>query len=1068
MNKIKYLTLCLILSVIYFLAAKLGLTFAFAQANVSPIWPPTGLAIAAVLFFGYQIWPAIFFAALAINLATSTPLIAATGIATGNTLEAVVGGFLILKFIGHYPFDSIKTTLTFSALILLATTISATLGVVSLLLTSVIDTQQMVLLWSTWWFGDAAGGLVFTPLLLTLLRKPRFVLNKTRGYELAALLACIALSTVMVFNPTFSGINGHHTFAFFLIPTIVWAALRFYQHGATAVIVFYSLAATYCTIQGVGPFVVADTNASLLLLQGFIAIMVVTVLTLSASVDETKRIEAQLHQTQNNLRQLVTERTQALNDTHKALNKAADHRKATDESMRKLLQASALPSNEQYLHNISKELAKIYHTQYAFIGVFSNSQKTSIRTLSVFSGDQHIDNFCYELYQTPCQDVLDLKMEFIEQDVAQLYPNDQLLVQMNIESYFGTPIIAPDNQILGIIVVMDTKPMQVDNWVAPILSLIANRVSFEIERDIANQELKLAASVFKETAEAIIICDAKRRIVRVNPAFSQITGYSAKETIGQTPSLFISGKHPQIFYESFWQAIDQTGSWQGEMWDKRKNGEIFPVWQTITAVCDQQGQVKQYISVFNDITSQKHAEEQIYHLAHFDILTGLPNRSLFIEQLQLAMEKAQREQQSLALLFMDLDHFKLINDSADHCAGDILLTQVAERLRKFVNDKVIISRLGGDEFTILIKNVEDDHQIKTLAQKILTQMSTPFKLDAIEVMVSASIGYCSYPKDAESAYELLKNADIAMYKAKEAGSKKYQRYHPQMNGKAQQRLQIEQELRIAIKEEQFVLHYQPQVQLSSHQVIGCEALVRWDHPQKGLLGPAYFIDIAEQSGLIVPLGNWILEAACLQFIRWQQQGINLAHVAVNLSARQFINHDLEKAVIRVLDKTGMNPSQLELELTESMLMENVEQTIDTMNRLKTMGIQLSIDDFGTGYSSMAYLKHFPIDKLKIDKSFINGLPNTSQDAAIVNSTISLAHGLGLTVIAEGVETAQQLNYLKAHACEEIQGYYFSIPYPGDDPRLHRKLEQNGLSGKRKSQLSQPRFLQKQHKPVLPD
>ncbi|NQZ12267.1 MAG: EAL domain-containing protein, partial [Algicola sp.] len=443
---------------------------------------------------------------------------------------------------------------------------------------------------------------------------------------------------------------------------------------------------------------------------------------------------------------------------------------------------------------------------------------------------------------------------------------------------------------------------------------------------------------------------------------------------------------------------------------------------------------------------REESRHEIYQLAHYDVLTGLPNRSLFIEQLDRALENARVSSQTLGLLFMDLDHFKLVNDSSGHSTGDLLLVQVAERLRKFVTNEIVISRFGGDEFTVLMKNIDSDQAIQALAEAILKELTPPFLLDCSEVMVSASIGYCCYPRDAQNAHELLKNADIAMYKAKEDGRQNIKQFAPKMHLKAKQRVEVEQQLRIALKQNQFVVHYQPQVALDSGEVIGCEALVRWQHPEKGMIPPDYFIPIAEESGLIVPLGDWVLEQACRQFMQWQQQGVKLNHIAVNLSPRQFANHDLEGVVKQVLSDTGMNAKNLELELTESMLMENVALTINTMNRLKLMGIQLSIDDFGTGYSSMAYLKHFPIDKIKIDKSFIDDLLVEPKDAAIVNATINLAHGLGLVVIAEGAETKEQVSYLQAHQCEEIQGYYFCRPYPADAPILMDIFEMETVAG----------------------
>jgi diguanylate cyclase (GGDEF)-like protein/PAS domain S-box-containing protein len=1040
MQKMKYITLCFTLTVVYFLAAKLGLLFAFEQANVSPMWPSTGLAIAALVHYGYRLWPVIFVGALAVNATTEISIIASIGIASGNALEAIVASFFIHKLLGGCPLKSVNNSFIFCVLLLAATTISATIGVTSLFLTYAINAEQITLLWITWWFGDAAGGLVFTPLLLVLANQ--LSISKSKYYEFAALCTCIIISAIIVFSPMTAHL--HYSLSFLLLPSIVWAALRFYQPGATITVAVYAMVAAISTANGISPFQGPDINTSLLILQSFIVIIVITALALAASADETRRAQAQLHESQNELSQLLNERTMALTDSHDQLNQAVDHRNASSQSIRKLLQASMLmlPSDEQYFNHISKELAQIYDTAFAFIGVFTDSRQKSIRTLSVWCKDKHADNFSYDLQGTPCQDLIDLKIELVAQDVQQKYPQDKMLVQMGIESYFGAPIVSVNNSMLGVVVVMDDQPMQINEWVKPVLNIIATRVSFEIEREQARQELKLAASVFRETAEAIIICDSQKRILRVNPAFSRITGFSPKEAIGQTPKLFSSEKHSAAFYQSFWYTIDTSGCWQGEVWDKRKNGETFPCWQTVTAVKNKQGQIKQYIGVFSDISSKKQAEEQIYQLAHFDILTGLPNRTLFIEKLTQVLEHSRINKQSLSLLFINLDHFKLVNNSSDHSTGDILLIHVAQRLRRFIDDHTVISRLGGDEFAILVKDVADEQQIAQLSHDILLELSAPFKLNSTDVIVSASIGYSSYPQDASSAHELLRNADIAMYKAKDGGRHKYQRYTANMDKQARQRVEIESELRHAITLKQFVLHYQPQVQLSTNKVTSCEALVRWNHPEKGILPPCYFIGVAEESGLIVPLGDWILEEACRQFVLWQQQGVMLSHIAVNLSARQFVNHDLVSCVERILKNNSMSGHQLELELTESMLMKNVDQTIATMNSLRTMGVQLSLDDFGTGYSSLAYLKHFPINKIKIDKSFIDDLPNAPEDEAIVKSTISLAHGLGLIVIAEGVENKAQADYLRRHHCEEVQGYYFSVPHAGDSAALHALFSHN--------------------------
>jgi len=1032
--------LCLAIATIYFLSAKLGLNFAFEQENTSPIWPPTGISIAAMVIYGYRIWPAIFFGALALNLSTGITISSAAGIAVGNSLESLLTVYLIYRFLPKYPFNSVRSTLLFSLFVLIGTTVSASIGVLSLLVSGIISSEDFYLLWSTWWLGDAVGGIVLTPFLLSLRQPMRFKVDLACTLEIALLVILSLFSALLVFNPWIESAQYRFDSSFLLIPTLAWASLRFYQHGATGLVLVFTFIAISSTLEGFGPFVAATNNQSLLLLQSFMAIIMITTLALASSVDENRRATLKLHTAHRTLEEKVTERTVDLRDSNQQLETEVSRRELSTESLKKLLAATTLPADENYFHAVTRELTNIYGTKYAFIGVLEPKQRMSIETVSVCANNQIIDNFEYQLPESPCCDVLNLEMEFIPCNVAALYPKDELLIEMGIDSYFGAPIISSDNKIAGIVVTMDTKPMEIGEWIKPMLGLIASNISFELERNEAKQALQLAASVYDEAIDAIIIYDEHRNIVRANKAFSNITGYQETEVIGRDSSLLNSGKQDNLFYQQFWHSLNSTGSWQGEIWNKKKNGEIFPCWETITVVKDKENNIKRYISIFSDISAKKRTEEKIYYLAHYDILTGLVNRTYFVEILEQEIENAELAGQSLALLFLDLDHFKHINDTSGHSTGDILLTKVAERLNKFVSKEVIISRLGGDEFTLLLKNTQSIQQVESLASDVLRELCIPYQLNTQEVILSASIGFCNYPEDATGVQELFKNADIAMYKAKADGRNKFKRFVPLMNFEAQQRVKIENEIRVGLENNQFEIYYQPQIELQTMKVIGCEALVRWNHPVMGLLTPNTFIPVAEESGLIVPMGDWILEEVCQQFVSWEKQGIRLQQIAVNLSARQFNNHDLEGSVQEILDRTGMPAHHLELELTESMLMENVEETISIMNKLRNLGISLSIDDFGTGYSSLAYLKHFPIDKLKIDRSFVNDVLSSPQDATIIKTTINLAQGLGLKTIAEGVETLEQLDYLKNNGCEEMQGYYFCRPLAAGSEKLIKLLD----------------------------
>ncbi len=1019
----------LLLATAYYLAARLGLSLAFEQANTSPVWPPTGIAVAAVLYFGLRAWPGIFAGAFLANLSTGVSGSVALEIAAGNSLEAIVAGFLILRLVDRFPFSRVAQVVKFVAVVMFATTISASIGITSLALAGAVGEASFWPLWSTWWLGDAVGALVVTPLLLTWVELPRPTWSPQRSAEIIGLiLVSFACATLVFSEWLFIGAT-HYPLAFIFLPLLIWTAIRFKRHGATLFVVALSVIAILGTLQDLGPFVRDSANESLLLLQGFMGTLTVTSLILVASIEERLRADARAQEAHQQLERRVQERTEALREANTALEAEIDEHEQSAEALRSLLSATGLSTDEEFFRGCTKDLARIYRAKFALVGVFADDTRRSIRTLAVWTGDSFADNFVYDLEGTPCQDVLNLDIELVPRDAARHYPDDDLLVQMGVDSYFGAPLISPSNTLMGLLAVMDTGPMSPQSWIKPVLGIFANRIALELERKTAADELTLAAGVFNDSSEAIMITDRDTRILRVNPAFSRITGYSAADVIGKTPRLLRSGQHNAQFYQALWDSLLRDGVWQGEVWDRRRDGEVFPVWQTITAVRGNSGNVLQYISVFSDITEKKLSEERIFHLAHYDVLTGLPNRVSFHDQFEHALLHAQRHGEQIALLFLDLDQFKLINDASGHPAGDELLKQVAVRLKELIRKEDTVARLGGDEFTVLLSELHSSGDAATVAEKILHEIARPFRLDYTEVVMSASIGISTFPNDGSDAATLLKNADTAMYRAKEKGRNNFQFYTIEMNTRALERLNLESAMRRALKHDEFLLHYQPQVSVSTGRITGCEALVRWQHPDEGLIAPGVFIPVAEDSGLIVALGEWVMNTACRQHVQWRQEGLQPLRVSVNLSGRQFMRHDLVQMVRRTLDSTGIDPQFLELELTESMIMEHVKETIETLHALRDMGVRLSVDDFGTGYSSMAYLKRFPINKLKIDRSFIRDLATDADDAAIVSATIAMGHNLNLTVNAEGVESEEQLAFLKQHGCDEIQGYYFCRPVP---------------------------------------
>ena len=549
------------------------------------------------------------------------------------------------------------------------------------------------------------------------------------------------------------------------------------------------------------------------------------------------------------------------------------------------------------------------------------------------------------------------------------------------------------------------------------------------EQKQTQRQMELAASAFENMAEAIMVTDAENRIISVNRAFTEITGYEFEEVEGKDPKLLSSGHHEPGFFQSLWSALRENGSWRGEIWNRRKGGALYLEWLTITIIRDHSERINRYVGVFADITEQRAAMDRIEYLAHHDPMTGLPNRALLGDRLQQYLLQAERSNEPIAVIFLDLDRFKTVNDSLGHSVGDELLREVAERLRRCVRESDTVARLGGDEFVVVLPEVEDAEGVTRVVRAIIEIVSRPMEISGNAIQMTPSIGISLYPQDGSNVNTLLKNADNAMYHAKSAGRSTYCYFSAEMNVRARERFRIETELRDALINQEFVLYYQKQVDSFSCAIVGAEALLRWQHPQRGLLAPGQFLEVAEESGLIVPIGQWVLQEACRQSKLWLQSGHPL-RIAVNLSAKQFKQGmGVLTMVTEALEETALPGCFLELELTESLLVEPNNETLSTLHGLKALGVRLSLDDFGTGYSSLSYLKRYPINQLKIDKGFVDGVSNDPDDRAITEAVIALARSLKLDTVAEGVETEAQLATLRELGCGKIQGYYFGRPVP---------------------------------------
>jgi diguanylate cyclase (GGDEF)-like protein/PAS domain S-box-containing protein len=561
------------------------------------------------------------------------------------------------------------------------------------------------------------------------------------------------------------------------------------------------------------------------------------------------------------------------------------------------------------------------------------------------------------------------------------------------------------------------------------------------ERDEAllrsRKDLNLARKVIEASMDGIMIVGADGLAEFVNPAFTRTTGYEPEEIIGKNPRILKSGRQDEGFYRHMYDTLTRQDYWQGEIWNRRKNGEIFPEWLTINVIRDEDGAISQYAAIFSDITERKKTEERIKNLAYFDVLTGLPNRRLFTDRLQIAIANAHRHNLPLAIMFLDLDLFKRINDSLGHGVGDQVLVETAARVAHCIREGDTVARLGGDEFTILLPEIDHMEDAAKLAERVIAQVKQPFMIDDHELYVTTSVGIAVYPEDGTTVETLIKNADTAMYRAKDLGRNSYQMYTPAMNARSFERLAMEASLRHAVRRGEFKLVYQVKVDLGTGHMSGVEALVRWHHPEMGLVSPVDFIPLAEDMGVISEIGEWVLMEACRQCKAWHDLGLPSVRIAVNVSALQFRETKVPEVVARALQQSGLDPQYLELELTETVLMQRVDEVVVVLRELRAMGIRISIDDFGTGYSSLSYLKRMPIDALKVDRSFVNDIFGdddtvTDEGAEIVSTIINLAHNLKLKAIAEGVETAKQAEFLRSKGCDEVQGFLISRPVSAED------------------------------------
>jgi diguanylate cyclase (GGDEF)-like protein/PAS domain S-box-containing protein len=670
---------------------------------------------------------------------------------------------------------------------------------------------------------------------------------------------------------------------------------------------------------------------------------------------------------------------------------------------------------------------RLHESEFRIRGILENTQEGFVQVDTAMCIVEVNPAYCAMLGRNREMVIGQKITEFFTPESVRIYEREMKKRAAGIRSSYVVAIAQPDGEL-----------RHCEFHGTPIYDRAGHRVgAFGLVTDITDRMaheayVRQAVAVFENTAEGVTLTDTKGRILSINPAFTRITGYTEADVVGQTPAVMQSGRHEPSFYQDMWSELDKNGHWQGEIWNRRKNGEIYPEWLTISAVRSPEGQVQSYIGVFSDISHIKRSEEELQRLANYDPLTGLANRLLLAAQLEHALDRASRHHEQLAVMELDLDGFKNVNDTLGHPAGDKLLQVIADRIKETLRGEDIVARLGGDEFAVVLESLDDVGDVELVAQKVIDAIAPPIDLDGQLARVTCSIGIAMFPGDGSDATTLMKAADTALYVSKREGRNTYRYYSSAMAESVRRRHEVEQGLRRAIECDELELWYQPQVNIGSGRIVGAEALVRWRHPEKGIVPPGEFLPVAADTGLILPLGEWVLRNACRQAKAWKDAGLGIDHVSVNVDGQQIVRSDFVAIVERLLEETGLPPTMLELEITESFLLENAENGMGTVMRFAEMGVDIAIDDFGTGYSSLSYLKYLRADCLKIDKSFVDDLPADAISAAIIRAIISLGRGLGFTLVAEGVETAAQLAYLRSVGCDLVQGYLLSRPVPADE------------------------------------
>ena len=1075
--------LILLLGLAYLLLGAAGLLLAIPPGYASPVFPAAGLALAASLQFGPRVLPAIWLGSSLLNVGhawlsgtlSPTTLAVALAIGVGASLQAWAGAWLVRRWQGS-AWRALEQEQDAFRFLLLggvgAGLVSPTVGVSAMTLAGVIAPAGAPYTWWNWYVGDVLGMLVFAPLTLCFLNWRDHLWSERLRRTVLPVLLTLALAILAFWgtarweaqsqanalgddgdfialgiadrlighreilaslrhfveaNPDFSFVQFERFTRRTLQDNPDIFALSYNDLVSDAERLAFE--ARISELSPLGPFQITERDAERRLIRALTRPEYVTVRYIVPLAGNKPAVGFDIHSEPIRRRAIERARaTDAMAVTAPIL--------LVQESQQRVGLLELLPIEAQSRVGVDVEVEGSNRHQGFAVGVIKVDEMIDIATrgrvppgLNFHLTDVEADPEKALLYRSGERVAGPSPAPAGTADWSthlRMGDRDWLLVVSVNEDYRQAhrPWLA---WAVGVVGLLFATLLQV------LMLGMTGRTAI-IQRK--NDQLLLAEKVFVNSGEAIAVTDAAGRVLSTNPAFTQVTGYTAEEIRGDTLRRLQSGRQSPAFYQEFWRRLLTEGQWQGEIWNRRKSGEIYPEWLTISAVRNTAGETIQYVASFTDITATKAAQERIEFLAYHDPLTNLPNRLLGLDRIGQAIAHGQRHGSQMALLLMDLDKFKLVNDSYGHSAGDRLLQAVADRLRLAVRQEDSLCRISGDEFLIVLFEVADNHGISTKSEAILRDLSRPFEIDGRHLSTSSSIGIAVFPADGSDAETLMRNADTALYEAKRGGRNTYRFFDERMNLDVVHYVRTRDELQQAIDREEFVLHYQPQIRLGqageADRVVGAEALVRWRHPVRGLVMPGDFIPIAEESGLILPIGAWVLREACRQAAAWRRTGLPIHVMAVNLSAVQFHDPRLTDLVLQTLRETGLEPAGLELELTETMLFEDQERVLGAVERLKARGVGLSIDDFGTGYSSLAYLKRFKVDKLKIDRSFVRHLLQSEEDQAIVQAMIQIARSLNLTTVAEGIEDVALADRLRALGCDQGQGYLYSRPLPAAD------------------------------------